>query len=226
MKSLFSFLCFLSLTGFYAQSIQDFSVPTGYIKVAEAKGDLDKGGRDEIILAFDTNIKASEQEGSSNRIDKLRMFYILKNENNHLKVWKENSTFLLSGGTGFSPEYNRLALSVKNNCLIIEQEYSTNSRHTQSYKHTFRFQEGDFYLIGSEDTFEDTCDFKFINVINFSTGKVVIDKEYSSCDEQTKVLPDGYKEFKHKFQALVKMNDFKIGEHTFRIPGSKEDFVF
>ena len=204
MKSLFSFLCFLSLTGFYAQSIPDFSVPTGYIKVAEAKGDLDKDGRDEIILAFDTNIKASEHEGSSNRIDKLRMFYILKNENNHLKVWKENSTFLLSGDTGFSPEYNRLALSVKNNCLIIEEEYSTNSRHTQSYKHTFRFQEGDFYLIGSEDTFEDTCDFKFINVINFSTGKVVIDKNILPVMNKQKYYPTGIKSLTTSFRHLSK----------------------
>lgn len=226
MKSPFSFLVLLSVTGLYAQSLKDFSIPKGYTKIAEVKGDLDKDGRDEIILAFDTNIKVSEQESSPGQKNKQRVFYILKNENNHLKAWKENSTILLSSGTGFSPEYNRLELSIKNNCLIVVQEYSTNSRHTQGYKHTFRFQNGDFYLIGSEDMFEDTCEFNFIHVINFSTGKVLIDKEYSSCDEETKVPSNEHKEFIHKLKPLIKMNDFKIGEHQFRIPGSKENFVF
>ncbi|AZA80981.1 hypothetical protein C1637_10730 [Chryseobacterium lactis] len=226
MKIFLSFLTLLFFTSFYAQSLKDFSAPKGYTKIAEVKGDLDKDGQNEIIIAFDTDTKASEMEDYSGRKDVQRIFYILKNENNHLKIWKTNSTFLLSSGIGFYPENNILEFSIKNNCLIVVQQFSTNSRHTQGYTHTFRFQNDDFYLIGSQDTFEDTCEFNFMNVINFSTGKVVVDREYSSCDEDSKVPPNYHKEFIHKLPTLVKMNDFKIGEHKFKIPGSKEDFVF
>jgi hypothetical protein len=55
---------------------------------------------------------------------------------------------------------------------------------------------------------------------------VIVDREYSSCDEDTKVPENSHKEFTHKFPALIKMNDFFIGDHKFRIPGLKEDFVF
>jgi hypothetical protein len=225
MKILFSFLVFLSVTGFYAQNLRSFSVPSGYTKIAEAKGDLDKDGKDEVILVFDTNIKASDNQNPEGTNDNKRVFYILKNENGNLTIWKENSTLLFSSGFGFYPSDNTLTINIKNNSLIIEQLFFTNSRHTQQYKHTFRFQNGDFYLIGLHDHFEDTCDFSFTNEINFSTGKVIVDREYSSCDDETKVPKNLHKEFTHKF-PLIKMNDFFIGDHNFRLPGLKEDFVF
>ncbi|WP_426481519.1 hypothetical protein [Chryseobacterium sp. R2ACT005] len=226
MKSAFHFLIFLSVTSLSAQNLKNFSVPKGYTQIAEAKGDLDKDGKDETILIFNTNIKASDKQNLEGTNDYKRVFYILKNENRSLKVWKENSTLLFSSGFGFYPSDNTLEINIKNNCLIIEQQFFTNSRHTQQYKHTFRFQNGDFYLIGSHDHFEDTCEFSFTNEINFSTGQVIVDREYSSCDDDTKVPENSHKEFSHKFPALIKMNDFPIGDHKFKVPGSKEDFVF
>ncbi|MGI9580591.1 hypothetical protein ACR1PO_05170 [Chryseobacterium sp. RRHN12] len=226
IKSFFSFLFVLSVSNLYAQNLKNFSVPKGYNKIAEAKGDLDKDGKEETILVFDTNIKASDERNLEGTADYKRVFYILRNENGTLTVWKENSTVLFSSGTGFYPSDNILELSIKNNSLHIGQTFFTNSRHTQKYKHTFRFQNGDFYLIGSHDHFEDTCDFSFTNEINFSTGKVIVDREYSSCDENAKIPANSHKEFIHKFPALIKMNDFIIGEHKFRLPGLKEDFVF
>ncbi|WP_374460662.1 hypothetical protein [Chryseobacterium taeanense] len=226
IKPFFSFLFVLSVSNLYAQNLKNFSIPKGYNKIAEAKGDLDKDGKEETILVFDTNIKASDGRNLEGTADYKRVFYILRNENGTLTVWKENSTVLFSSGTGFYPSDNTLELSIKNNSLHIGQTFFTNSRHTQKYKHTFRFQNGDFYLIGSHDHFEDTCDFSFTNEINFSTGKVIVDKEYSSCDENAKIPTNSHKEFIHKFPALIKMNDFFIGDHKFKIPGLKEDFVF
>lgn len=226
MKTFFSFLLVLSASSLSAQNLKNFSVPKGYPQIAEAKGDLDKDGKDETVLVFNTNIKASDDRNPEGRTDYKRVFYILKNENSGLKVWKENSAILFSSGTGFYPSDNTLEISIKNSTLYIAQTFFTNSRHTQKYKHTFRFQNGDFYLIGLYDHFEDTCDFSFTNEINFSTGKVIVDREYSSCDEDAKIPANSYKEFTHKFPALIKMNDFKIGEHKFKIPGLKEDFMF
>lgn len=226
MKKLLSLFAVLLSVVSHAQGLKVFSAPKGYTKITEIKGDLDKDGKDEIILAFDTNQKASVNEDDSDTNDYRRVFYILKNENGNLTIWKENTSLLFSSGYGFYPSDNNLDISVKNNCLIIEQQFSTNSRHTQEYKHTFRFQNGDFYLIGSYDNFNDTCDFNFTNEINFSTGKVIIDDEYSSCDDDAKVPESTHKEFIHKLRALIKMNDFKIGDHKFKIPDSSKEFIF
>lgn len=226
MKTFFSFLIVLAVSGLSAQKLKNFSVPKGYTQIAEAKGDLDKDGKDETVLVFNTNIKASHEQNPEGTSDYKRVFYILKNENSSLKVWKENSDIIFSSGFGFYPSDNTLEVSIKNNSLQIGQTFFTNSRHTQKYKHTFRFQNGDFYLIGLYDHFEDTCDFSFTNEINFSTGKVIVDKEYSSCDENAKTPANSHKEFIHKFPALIKMNDFFIGDHKFKIPGLKENFVF
>ncbi|MGU3375506.1 hypothetical protein [Chryseobacterium sp. M5A1_1a] len=226
MKNLFSIITILFVTLSNAQHLKDFSVPKGYKKITEVKGDLDKDGKDEVVMVFDTTQKESENESYSGRKDYKRVFYILKNGRGSLKIWKENSTLLYSSGMGFYPEDNILEILIKNNCLVAHQQFFTNSRHTQVFKHTFRFQNGDFYLIGAHDNFNDTCDFDFTNEINFSTGKVIVDKEYSSCDDDTKVPENFHKEFTYKLQSLIKMNDFKIGEHKFKIPGLKEDFIF
>lgn len=226
MKKLFSFVAIVMTTIVFAQNLKNFSVPKGYKKVTEVKGDLDKDGKDETVLVFDTDKIASDYERDFGKKDYQRVFYILKHEQGSLKIWKENSTLLYSSGLGFYPDDNILNIQIKNNCLVVEQSFFSNSRHTQVSKHTFRFQNGDFYLIGSYDNFADTCDFDITHEINFSTGKVIVNKEYSSCDEETKIPKNVYKEFVHKFNPLITMDDFKIREHRFKIPGLKEDFIF
>lgn len=227
MKKIFPCIALLTITGFYAQNLKPFSVPKSYKKVLEMTGDLDKDGKDETVLVFDTDKTASDYERAPGKKDYKRVFYILKSEQGNLKTWKENGTLLYSSGLGFYPDDNMLNIQIKNNCLVVEQSFFSNSRHTQVSKHTFRFQNGDFYLIGSYDNFADTCGFDFTNEINFSTGKVIVEREYSSCDDDDKKIPENfYKEFSYKLKPLIKMNDYKMGEHKFKIPGLKEDFVF
>lgn len=199
-------------------------MPNGYEKIAEAKGDLDKDGKEETVVIFNTDKKTNLND----RDDILRSLFILKNEDGKQRIWKENSTLLFSSGMGFYPENNAPPeISIKNNALSITQIFNTNSRHTQTYTHTFRFQNGDFYLIGSSSRFEDTCDFNYLDEINFSTGKVITDEEHSSCDEEEKVIPkDIHKEFIHPFKTLIKMNNFRIGENKFKVPGLKKEIYY
>lgn len=226
MKKLFSLISVILFTVVYAQNLNNFSIPKGYQKVTEIKGDLDKDGKDEVVLVFNTDKTASDHGTATDEKDYKRVFYILKNDQGSLKIWKENSTLLYSSRMGFYPDGNLLDIQIKNNCLVVEQTFSSNSRHTQTSKHTFRFQNGDFYLIGSYDNFADNCEFDFTNEINFSTGKGIVDNEYSSCDDGAKIPENYYKEFIYKLKTLIKMDDFKIGEHRLKIPGLKEDFVF
>ncbi|WP_312306164.1 hypothetical protein [Chryseobacterium sp.] len=226
MKKLFSFLALTLIITSYAQTLKDFSVPEGYKKISEARGDLDQDGRDEIVMVFNTNTRATKEEYPET--DYKRVLYILKNTANGLKVWKEAYGFLISSGMGFSPEYNSPPeVSIKNNALTIHQEFNTNSRHRLAYRHTFRFQNNDFYLIGSQENFDDTCEFNILHEVNFSTGKVIVDEQYYPCFEGDKAPQENfYKSFTHKLKHPIKMSDFKIGENQFPVPGSKRTFIF
>lgn len=221
MKLFLSFFFMSICTTFQSQGLKDFALPKGYEKVLEVKGDLDKDGKEETVMVYNTPEKI-EHQGYK------RKFYILKNIQGGLKIWKENSTILNSSEAGFYHEDNKLDVQIKNNCLVISQSFYSNSRHTDTSKYTFRFQNGDFYLIGAFNKFEDTCEFVFINEVNFSTGKVIIDETYSECDgdDIRKIPQDVHKEFIHKFDTLIKMNEFRIGENQFAIPNSKKYFTY
>ncbi|PJJ68298.1 hypothetical protein CLV73_2335 [Chryseobacterium geocarposphaerae] len=221
MKIFLSFFSLLIFTMFQSQELKDFVIPKGYEKVLEVKGDLDKDGKEETVIVCNTSEKI-ENQGFK------RKFYILKNIQENLKIWKENSTILNSSGAGFYPEDNNLEIQIKNNCLVISQSFYSNSRHTDTSRYTFRFQNGDFYLIGAFNKFEDTCEFSFTYDVNFSTGKAIVDETYSECDgdENRKIPQDNHKEFIHKFDTLIKMNDFRIGENKFKIPNSKKYFTY
>lgn len=215
MKKTFSLFLVLMISFFQSQILKDFVIPKGYEKIIETKGDLDKDGKDETVIIFNTDKK--NQSGGYER-----KFYILKSISGNLKVWKENSSLIIDSVYGFYPADNQIDITIKNQCLIISQMYFTNSRHTDTSKYTFRFLNGDFYLIGIVSQFDDTCDFNLKNEINFSTGKVIVDEQYSSCDDEHKNLPeDNHTEFTHLFD-LIKMNDFRIGEHKIKIPNSNK----
>lgn len=220
MKNFFSFFTIFLFTIFQSQELKDFVIPNDYEKILEVTGDLDKDGKEETVMVFNTDIKAKPDSFE-------RKFYILKNINGNLKIWKENSSVIIDNKYGFYPTDNKLEVNIKNNCLIIFQLFFTNSRHSDTSKYTFRFQNGDFYLIGAVHQLDDTCDYSFTNEVNFSTGKAIIDEQYSSCDDgKTKIPKDYYKEFIHKFTTLTKMNGFRIGENKFKIPNSNKYFYY
>lgn len=221
MKKNLLFFTILLFAIFQSQELKIFVVPKGYEKILEVKGDLDKDGKEETVMVFNTNIK-TKSEGFERR------FYILKNIGGNLKIWKENSSVIIDSKFGFYPTDNELDVKIKNNCLIISQLFFTNSRHSDTSKYTFRFQNGDFYLIGAHYQMDDTCEFNFTYEVNFSTGKFIADEQYSECDgDENRAIPKDYhKEFIHKFTTLKKMNGFRIGENKFKIPNSNKYFYY
>ena len=221
-KTVFFFaLIFFSLL--QSQELKDFTIPKSYKKILETKGDLDKDGKNETVIIFNTDKKSESENGGF-----LRKLYILKNVTGKMKIWKENSNLTFDSNEGFYPESNELELTIKNNCLVILQSYFSNSRHTVTSKNTYRFQNGDFYLIGALLNFDDTCEFNFSNEINFSTGKVIVSEEYSDCDDgSNREIPKNYyKEFTYKLPKLIKMNEYKMGNNEIKIPNSNKSFNF
>lgn len=61
MKKIFSFLVLFLFTISQSQELKDFIIPKSYEKILETKGDLDKDGKDETVMVFNTDKKKSQR---------------------------------------------------------------------------------------------------------------------------------------------------------------------
>lgn len=182
MKITFLFLFFFISMCFS----QEFKEPKEYSKVLEVKGDLNEDGVKEIVTVYNTNKEEL-------RIGFKRVLYIFEIKNNKRVLLKKNTTVLWNSkdcgfcNIGNSDENDPIeTILIKNNTLIIKQKTANNSRRSQTSKLIFRFQHNDWYLIGTTFNYYDTCLFDYLYDINFSTNKIHITKDTSSCDENDK----------------------------------------
>ncbi len=220
MKFILLVLCLASVKA-PAQQFADFIEPAGYSKVLEAAGDLDKDGIDDRVLVYNTNKKDGDH-------GLFRVMYICKIVKGSLKLWTKNTTVLRSSADcGFCVDSGiNLSVKIKNNTLIIDQTFNHNTRHYSAHKNIFRYQNGDWFLIGSTFRDYDTCDFDFKYDINFSAKEISIAETYGDCDEEKKVPADRFYHFKYPFDGLPKMQGFRPGQMEIRRPGSKKYFYY
>ena len=194
---------FLSLFfNFYWCFSQEFNIPVGYTKVLEVKGDLNKDGIEETVVVYNTDEKEPE-------IGFKRVLCIFEIKNGKRILLKKNATILRnSTDNGFyntSNSENADPLDtfiVKKNTLIIQQKRFHNSRRATQSKLIFRCQENDWFLIGSTCHYYDTCLFEEVHDINFSTNKVHITKDTSSCDDDEKES-HSFKKYEYNFSKTT-----------------------
>jgi len=221
MKLLLTFLVLISIKS-YSQALPNFKVPTGYNLVDQAEGDLDKDGIKEIVYAYNTTRNNGEKGFD-------RELYICKRVGGKLKLWKKNTTVLWkSKDCGFYAEEGvPFEMSISKNTLIISQTFNHNSRHTSIYNSIFRYQNKDWYLIGSTYSNADNCDYDFTYDVNFSINKVEISETYGSCDGDDKPLPkDEFFTFRYVFKNIPKMDGYTPGKMDVKIPNSKKSFYY
>ncbi|TDQ11414.1 hypothetical protein [Pedobacter metabolipauper] len=219
MKYLIICLLLLTIKG-SAQDLKDFIPEKGFEFVEQAEGDLDKDGVSEIVYAYNTTHKTVDFGYD-------RVLYICKKINGKVKLWKKNTTVLWkSEDYGFKyDEGMAFEMSVKNNTLIIKQTFNGNSRHRSSYKSIYRYQNGDWYLIGATTNDYDTCEYDFQYDINFSIKKVNVAETYGDCDEGKKIPEDRIYSFSYPFK-LQKMDGFYPRKTAVEIPKYKFTLVY
>lgn len=195
-------------------SAQKFSLPKNCTVVKTIKGDLDKDGIEETVLVCNID-QTSDEKKSYGR----KLFILKQNEKDYI-LWKENSTVLRdTKDCGFCFVDNDtplVKLEIKNNTLIIVQETYNNSRRTESNKLIFRFQNNDWFLIGSTYRYWDTCDFDHRCDINFSTNEVMMTDIRSNCDN-VEYERDGksFRKFKYVFKKVT-LDSYKFTEIKFK----------
>jgi len=219
MKHILILLCLLSLKT-SAQTLLNFTAPKGSHKVMETAGDLNKDGIEEKVYVYNINKPNGE-------LGFFRELYICKIVDGETKLWKKNTSMLRSSkDCGFCYGGDaEVLLEIKNNTLIIEQKFYHNSRHFSEIRDIFRYQQADWFLIGSNYQLYDTCDFDYTYDINFSTKQVDVSLEYGDCDEEPKKPEDEYYKFKYPFKP-IRMDGFKPGNTSILIPNTKKYFMY
>ena len=107
-------------------------------------------------------------------------------------------------------------ISIERNCIVIN--HFGGSRQKWNYTHRFRYQSGDFQLIGATVTFGSPCDYFFTFDYNLSNGKINYEKETEDCEHENSKIEK--EEMIIKLETLPKMNGFYPGNTELKFPQS------
>lgn len=205
-----------SLLG-HAEMIEMPETPASYKVLAQVTGDLNKDGIVDLVIAYDT-ARGFKDEGMGT-VRELRFY---QNTAGHWALWHVSEGPILPsqhGGMMGDPFYD--GLKIENGSLVVEN--SGGSRQKWGYTHRYRFQNGNWYLIGAKIGFGAPCDFFGTYDYNFSTGKLIVDEESFDVGHQN----CGVSKTKHfilnrKLKHLIKMDGFYPGNNEVKLPKSKD----
>jgi hypothetical protein len=162
-------------------------VPKGFHVIETIRGDLNQDGQDDVVLL----VKASDPadivtDKSGERVDRnLRGLVIAFRDHDGYRLAVKNPTCFSSehedGGVYYAPE---LSVSVERGSLILHYSHGRYGY----WRYTFRYQLGDFALIGYDRSEDHGPVVQTFTSINLSTGKklkkVNINSQVPDADER------------------------------------------
>ncbi|MCI3935958.1 hypothetical protein MQX03_02030 [Chryseobacterium aahli] len=179
-----------------------------------AYGNLDEDENDEAAAVYEIpNIDHGDAE---------QVLAIYKKENGKWKILHQTSAPLLSSQSGgvMGNPFNGISISKKS--IVIK--HFGGSRDKWEYTHRYRYQNGDWYLIGASSSFGTPCDYWVSFDYNISTGDATYKKTVENCKNGENKVVQSQKENKKITQP--KMNDFTPGDHTFKFPNVKNEIYY
>jgi hypothetical protein len=204
---LFSFASYSQNKSFASFIPKDYDTLYGGV----ARGDLNKDGIEDVVLAL--YHKAEKNPIDTSGMDTVPpriLIILLGSKNGFIKITESSSALLCKdcGGVFGDPF---AGIEVKKSVLSIY--HYGGSSWKWSYTHKFRFQNGDFYLIGeTNESFWSLKQCEKLNEmaglnhedINFITGQF----ERKRISEDCKLLEN--KKGKQKVEPLIPLSKFTI----------------
>lgn len=152
---------------------QELPIPDNYSVVDSVSGDLDKDSITELVVVYNM--------GPENDIDGVpRELIIYKLKNNKWTEWKKSDQALYGSRDGGMMGDPFGEIEIKNGILLISQ--NGGSSWKWGFTDKYRFQDGEFYLIGYSSFAGKLCEYWEDIDFNLSTGKMIIKKEYEECE--------------------------------------------
>jgi|GEM_PF-279219 len=199
-----------------AKEIKDFTPKFWKLK-ATAFGDLDKLPGEEAVAVFETPMLIDpgfEQ-----------VLAVFKKSGNKWTLWHQSSSALMGTQDGGMMGNPFDGVAIQNRTIIIS--HFGGSREKWNYKHIYRYQSNDWYLIGASIHFGAPCDYFADLDYNLSTGDVVAKYAQESCDDAPgkAALKNWTEHFKLKI-PLPKMNAFTPGDNKIEIPNQTYEMYY
>lgn len=172
---------------------QEVPVPEGYVMFDTASGDLDRDSISELVAAY--NIR---KENGDDFDDIPRTLITYKKKKQQWVLWKKSDQALFTSRGGGMMGDPFEDMEIKNGLLVIRQSGGSSWKwgHTDKY----RYQDGNFYLIGYTSYAGKPCEYWENVDYNLSTGKMIVTKEYEACEDQDQKI------VKQENETLTKKN--------------------
>ncbi|MCR6641208.1 MAG: hypothetical protein NVV82_19975 [Sporocytophaga sp.] len=190
-----------------------------YKILAEAQGDLDKDSINEKVVVYDTG-----EEGDMGTIRNIEIF---KLSGKQWKLWHSSSGAVLPSQHGGPMGDPFEGVTVEKGCIAIY--HSGGGRYKWFYTHRYRFQKGEWYLIGTTIRYgEPACNLNTFDY-NLSTGKIEATIEEWPCEEEAE---DEGEDKKEEFSFVVKpaklplMDGFYPGDNKVQISKKDKSFYY
>lgn len=196
-----------------AEDIKDLTPKYWKLK-ATAYGNLDADDAEEAVAVYEM---PSINDGDTDQV-----LAIFKRENGKWKLWNQTTAPLMSSGSGgmMGNPFDGIAISRKG--IVIK--HFGGSRDKWAYTHRYRFQNGDWYLIGASIHYGAPCDDDVKFDYNLSTGDATYKKTKENCDTGEIKVIDSQKT--NKTIKPIKMNSFQMGNTAFKFPNMKEEINY
>lgn len=172
----------IALSFSYVAYGQTVPAPENYRVIESVSGDLDKDSIKELVVTYTIGKETTDYESLP------RELIVYKMKGNVWIVWKRSKQALYGSRDGGMMGDPYGGVEIKNGVLEVSQNGGSSWKwgHTDKY----RYQDNDFYLIGYSSDYGKICEEWTSVDFNLSTGKVIVEKEYQTCDdtdEQQKV---------------------------------------
>ncbi len=215
MKNHSSYISVLFVLSFIPCNSQEnivsggIQTPTSFTLLDETAGDLDNDGISEKVIVYDT--EKETDMGTE------RQLYIYKKTNDQWTLWKKSVGAILPSQHGGMMGDPFAEISIERRCIVIH--HFGGSRQKWNYTHRFRYQSGDFQLIGATVHFGSPCDYFFSFDYNLATGKVYYEEETEDCENENATTEK--ETITRKLEVLPTMNGFYPGNNEIQLPKSK-----
>ncbi|MFV0305464.1 MAG: hypothetical protein ACK5IC_08305 [Moheibacter sp.] len=164
------------MTIIYLADGQEIPIPTNYSVVDSVSGDLDNDLIAELVVVYNKEIYTEDYIGFP------RELVIYKLQNNQWIEWRKSDQALYGSEEGGAMGDPFGGIEIKNGILSIIQYGGSSWKWGGTDK--YRFQNGEFYLIGYTSLSGKICEYWETVDFNLSTGKIIVKKEFENCETE------------------------------------------